>query len=728
MDSFTNLHHPDVDVKALTDWANEPKITDLKYDLSIAQTATTYISGKVQQWNASLRVNDKPKDPNAKRSQIQPPLIRKQAEWRYPALTEPFLSNDDMFEVSGTTWEDTKRAEQNALLLNYQFRTKIDRVRFIDKYIRKVVNEGTAILRVSWLNQKIKADKTIPVFEYNQITDQASLDQLQEFIKLSQENMTEFLQLDEDVQESVKVTLSKRTPIWASIVGYETVKVEKVIRNHPTIDVCNIHNLYIDPTCNGDISKASFVVYAFDTSLSDLRKAGDRYHNLEQINVSQSTAIQATEYASNTVSSGLNFNDDPRKKLTAYEYWGYWDIDGSGVTQPIVATWVNDVLIRMELNPYPDSQLPFVVVQYLPDVEGVYGEPDAVLLEDDQKIIGAVTRGVIDLMAKSANGQTAMPKGILDATNLRKFKEGKDYEYNPNGNPQLIFQHKYPDIPQAAMFMINHCNNDAESLTGTKAFSASGLTGSALGGSTATSAAVRGVLDAATKREMSILRRLADGLIEVGKKIIAMNAMFLDESEVVRITNGEYKTVRRDDLSGAFDLTIAISTPEADEAKAQELSFMLQTMGNSIDASMVNMILSKIAKLRKMPDLAHSIETFKPEPDPMVVAAQEAEIAYKKAQTELLLAQAEEARAKAMLNGTKVVETESKTRKTEADAINKEIDAQRKAGGVDHLERVAEKVIDNDNAIESKKFDHNSQALMKAADQTFQQKPMTTQE
>ncbi len=726
MENFTNLVHDSIDTKALTDWTKEPVINDLKHDLQIAQSATTFISSKVSEWLAALQINNKPKDPNAKRSQISPPLIRKQAEWRYPALTEPFLSNDDMFEVSGTTWEDTERAEQNALLLNYQFRTKMNRTKFIDKYVRKLVNEGTAVLRVGWLNQKMKVDKDVPVFEYTPLMDQASIDQLQEYINLSTENVTEFLQLDEEIQESVRVTIRSNSPTYATIVGYETVKTTKTIRNHPVIDVCNLSNLYIDPTCNGDMSKANFVIYAFDTSLSDLRKAGSRYTNLEQINVSQSTAVQASEYSSNTVSSGLNFNDDARKKIIAYEYWGYWDIDGSGITQPIVATWVDNVLIRMELNPYPDGQLPFVVVQYLPDVEGVYGEPDAVLLEDDQKILGAVTRGVIDLMAKSAHGQTGMPKGALDATNLRKFKEGNDYEYNPTANPSLFYQHKYPDIPQAAMYMINHCNNDAESLTGTKAFSSSGLTGSALGGSTATSAAVRGVLDAATKREMSILRRLADGLIEVGRKIVAMNSLFLDESEVIRVTNSQYLTVRRDDLAGEFDLSIAISTPEADEAKAQELSFMLQTMGNSIDSSMVNMILSKIAKLRKMPDLAHAIESFKPEPDPMAIAAQEAEIAYKKAQTELLLAQAEEARAKAVLNGTKVIETESKTRKAEADAINKEIDAERKSNGVDHLEKIAEKAIDRDTNLEMKKFDHNSQALMKAADQSFPQKAMVS--
>ena len=58
--------------------------------------------------------------------------------------------------------------------------------------------------------------------------------------------------------------------------------------------------------------------------------------------------------------------------------------------------------------------------------------------------------------------------------------------------------------------------------------------------------------------------------------------------------------------------------------------------------------------------------------------------------------------------------------------INKEIDAERKSNGVDHLEKIAEKTIDRDTNLEMKKFDHNSQALMKAADQSFPQKAMVS--
>ncbi|MDR8444735.1 chromosome partitioning protein ParB, partial [Acinetobacter baumannii] len=84
-----------------------------------------------------------------------------------------------------------------------------------------------------------------------------------------------------------------------------------------------------------------------------------------------------------------------------------------------------------------------------------------------------------------------------------------------------------------------------------------------------------------SKREMSILRRISAGVVRLGRKIISMNAEFLDEEQVIRITDEEFVAIKRDDLAGNFDLKLTISTAEGDEAKAQQIAFMMQTIGNN---------------------------------------------------------------------------------------------------------------------------------------------------
>lgn len=46
--------------------------------------------------------------------------------------------------------------------------------------------------------------------------------------------------------------------------------------------------------------------------------------------------------------------------------------------------------------------------------------------------------------------------------------------------------------------------------------------------------------------------------------------------------------------------------------KAQVLSMMTQTIGNTLDQSFTQMLLAKIARLYKIPDLAYAVEKFQP--------------------------------------------------------------------------------------------------------------------
>lgn len=369
---------------------------------------------------------------------------------------------------------------------------------------------------------------------------------------------------------------------------------------------------------------------------------------------------------------------------------------------PITVAWVGNTIVLMEENPFPDKKIPFVTAPYLPTVKSIYGEPDGALLEDNQKIIGAVTRGMIDIMGKSANGQTAIRKDMLDVTNRRKYDAGDDYEFNAQIDPRVgIHMHTYPEIPQSAQYMLNLQNMEAESLTGIKAFN-QGIGSQSLGD---VAAGIRGALDAASKRELGILRRLSAGIVKIGRKFIAMNAEFLSETEVVRVSNEQFVHVRKDDLPGSFDLKLSISTAEEDNNKAQELAFMLQTVGNSMDKSMFQMILSDIARLRKMPELAKKIEAYQPPPPD--------EMAQQKAQLELQLLQAQinQLNSEAQFRGAKSGTEQQKAANIKADTDIKNLDFVEQESGVqqerklqlhgeqarsqEHLKRVSAEIDDN---------------------------------
>lgn len=626
--------------KKLVDWNNPPSVRDLKQDLAEAKSNHDLHVNKVNESLTALRGELKIKIKEG-RSKVQPKLVRKQNEWRYSALEEPFLSTDDMFIVNPVTYKDVEAAKQNMLILNKQFRTDIPKVKFINKYIRTAVNTGTVIVKLNWEYEKGIVTEEVPVYTK---TPEELYTALQQKINAGQ--MTE--------EEAIPIMESGQ-PIQ---IGVESREVEEDVINRPVLQVKDSRNVIIDPSCEGDIDNAQFIIDIFLTDLSTLKK-DSRYSNLDLISENQFNGASLDDYqyydTEYKTDPNFKFQDKPRKKLVAYEYWGYWDINGDGIVKPIVATWIGDVMIRLEENPYPDKKLPFVVVQYLPpDHDTVYGDSDASLLKENQDIIGAISRSIIDLIGRSANAQQGVRKDLLDPINRDRFNKGMDFEYNPVTNIEnALYMTHIPEVPRSALELIQLQNSEAEALTGVKAFTG-GISGDALGSSVG---GIRSALDATAKRELGILRRLSDGLKEIGKKIIAMNSVWLSDEEIIRITDDDFVAIKRSDLAGNFDLSLTVSTAEMDNQKASELAFMLQTTGNSLPFDITKIILTKIADLRKLPDLSKMIADYQPQPDPLE---------QQKAQLEIELLKAQIANEKAKANEN-AVDVQLKAAKTQSE-------------------------------------------------------------
>ena len=626
------------DIREMVDWKNIPTLKDLKDNLTEATPSHNNHVSTVNEYISTLRGELRAKIMEG-RSKVQPKLVRKQGEWRYSALEEPFLSTNDMFKVSPVTYADVESARQNELILNKQFRVDIPKVKLINRLVRTAVNTGTVIIKLGWETEKDTVIEEVPVFTKSLEETYEVLAQMVQAGQISEEESIQILESGQPIQ-----------------IGVESVEIEKEVINRPVVQIRDSRNVIIDPSCEGDIDNAQFIIDKFTTDLSSLKKDG-RYYNLDKIEEKNYATVDDTYYHDNDYKSdpSFRFTDKPRKKLVAYEYWGYWDIDDSGIVKPIVATWVGDTIIRLEENPFPDKKLPFVVIQYLPpDNETIYGDSDASLLKDNQDIIGAVSRATIDLIGRSANAQRGVRKDLLDPINRDKFNKGLDYEFNPVSNPKdAIVTSKLPEIPRSALEVIQLQNNEAEALTGVKAFTG-GISGDALGSSVG---GVRSALDATAKRELGILRRLSEGIKQVGRKIISMNAVWLADEEIIRITDSEFVNIKRSALAGNFDLSLEVSTAEMDNQKAGELSFMLQTTGNTLPFDITKIILCKIADLRKLPDLSKMIQDYTPQPDPFVQEKNRLEI-------ELLKAQISNENAKAQEN---IVDVQLKAAKTQAE-------------------------------------------------------------
>ena len=635
-----------------------------KTDVDAANNLRLEIVANIERWRQEYNGEPYGNEQKGKSSLVSRD-IKRQDEWQHASVKDPFVSTTDIVKCSPVTFEDREAAEQNQIILNNQFARQFNRYQFITDVIKLYYSEGTVVVKTGWNYEDKKEKITMPIMGLvNGMPEQ---------------------------------------------IGEEEIEQIKILVNQPDATVCRMEDIYIDPTCFGDLSKANFVCHRYESDMSTLRKSG-KYKNLKKLAVTMLEG-ESPDYDPEDESE-FKFQDVARKKILVYEYWGVYDIENTGIAEPVVATWVGDTLIQLESNPLPGQGLPFLLLKNNPTPFKIHGEASVELVSDNQKITTAIKRGILDNMAGSNNAQKGVRKGALDTRNMKRFLNGSNFEYN--GTENDFYEGSYNPIPNSVFSVLEMVNNESESMLGVKAFSG-GITGSGLG-STATSA--RGALDAVSVRRLDIVRSIAENLIKpLMRKWMEYNSEFLKEEEVVRMTNEEFVPIKRDDLKGLVDIEIEVSTAEDNSAKGEKLSFLLQTLGQGMDTGMKNLLMSQISKLHKMPDLAKMIEEYQPQPDPYIEKMKELEMQKLMSEIEERNSRAKENVVDIQVKTAKAMLDQAKAGNIQSDTDLKDLDFTRTAEGKTFQEDMQKKDHDRSSSLLSKESDRASKREVELAKQ-----------
>lgn len=631
-------------------------LANLKSDMNAADNLRLETVSQVETWKNAYN-GEKYGNEEKGKSALVSRDVKRQDEWQHASLKDPFLSSANIIKAIPITAEDRAAAEQTELVLNYQFTRKFNRYKFITDSVKLMTTEGTLVVKCSWDYEDEEVEVEYPIYELDPLSMQP-------------------------VQTGIKL-----------------VKELKVLVNKPNAETCRIEDIYIDPTCHGDMEKCQFIIHRYETDLSTLRNS-KKYKKKALDEVARNIAIDTGDYE-NEDDTNFIFKDKPRKKMIVHEYWGNYDINDTGIAKPIVCTWVNNTVIRLEDNPYPNQQIPFLVVAHNPIPFQMTGEANAETIGDNQKIATAVKRGVIDNMANSTNGQKGIRKGALDVLNRKRFLSNKNFEFNSSSAD--LFEGSYNNIPNSVFNLLELVNNETESITGVKGF-AGGIGGAGLG---STARAAGGVLDAVSVRQLDIVRNISENLVKpLMRKWMSYNAVWLKDEEVIRVTNDDFATIKRDDLRGEVDIEIEVSTAENNASKSRELAFLLQTNGPNEDPGIRNILTSHIMKLHNMPDVAKMIEDYKPpEPNPYVLKMQSLEMRKLEAEINERESRAKENAVDMRLKTANAVLAEAKARLVNSDTDIKDLDFMKKATGEDLEDELTKKDHDRLTQLDLKSVD-----------------------
>lgn len=545
--------------------------------------------------------------------------IKKAVEWFIPNAVEPFVNKNRIVKLDGITAEDVNASKMHERLLNYQFVRKFDRYSFIHDMFKVGSTEGTTIVRCGWDTEEKETSET-----FEGVTAQQLAMFEQEGFELS------------DIEETSPGIYSANA------------KLVKTIKNQPTAEVVRNGNVYPDPTSTS-VEDASFVAYKYESTVGELKASGKYSEEDIQGWLFQITDRDSTlETERDTRNREYGYDPDytslseASRKVTVYEYWGNLDMDDDGIAEPKFATIVDDKLLEIVDNPYPDQSIPFVEIQFSRKPFAFWGSPLAEFISDNQKIRSSLMRGFIDNVAQSNNNTKFVKKGALDLINKRKLENNLGGVVEINGDSTDIFDGNFNPIQPTIFSLYELVQSEAEALSGITRYS-QGLDSSSLN-KTATGVAT--ISSMSQKRMMEIIRRYSEGLKKVFRKWISYNKEFLSDEEVMRI-NGQFIPFKRDDIDGAFDIDITVGVDGVSENKVNQMTMLMQQVGGlagtaNIPPQFFNMMLAKMADEWGYPDVAQMLEEA-PAPEPN--------------EFEMRMAQAE------------LDETESKTQLNEAKAI-----------------------------------------------------------
>jgi len=621
-------------------------------------------------------------------------LIKKQGEALTSNIIKPFMTNFDIVELDPVTEADVYKTKINERLVNHFWNKEFKPVYFMKSLADVLTPEGTVFIRVGWNRKEKVKEQTIPLESF---TD--------EMRASFGERGAEFLENVED--------------------GTVTIRVVTILENNPTAKVVRNEDIYVDPTADS-FHESKFLIYEMRTSLSDIKNDPiydeDAVKRLEKIVSENDDMVTNSENIHNYNIYDFEFMDEPRKKIALYEYWGEYDIEGNGSTEPIVATMAKygekNLILRMEKNPFSHKKIPFISIPLYNRPFSIYGSSLPDVLSDEQKLSTSIVRGIIDNMANSNNGVKFFKKGALDSVNYNRLRRGEKYiEINTHDSINTsIMDGNFNQLPQSIFNMFMMFDNQADSLTGiTKAMQ--GLPGSEIKSSTSNFSAM---MSQAQIRLLDITNNITDGLKEMLGMWLSMTIDYMDDTEIKRITGIDVQALMQketqrlikefglenlpddtamkammlvqEEVADMFDRTdlkydikMKVGTDGLKQIKIQNLNMLMQQLSplaeaGNVPPDAIKLLVADLAEQLDRPDIAQMITEYQPQPDPMAQKAQQLQMAQMEANVEKDKALAMNAMARTENERGK---TNKELAMTDADMANKYADVATKMAGID---------------------------------------------
>ena len=364
--------------------------------------------------------------------------------------------------------------------------------------------------------------------------------------------------------------VDKEYPNWN-----EQGEYSPVFKTVPQVNHVSVWNFYPDPDAN-NMDEATYVIERHKMSRSQLRSLKRRPHFRD---IAIDEAIEEGEnYTKESWEDDLS-DYAPEYGIERYEvleYWGMCDTEilkEQGVDIPKelrdfdelqINSWIcNGKLLRMVLNPFKPSKIPYMASPYELNPYSFFGVGIAENMDDTQTLMNGFMRMAVDNAVLSGNMLIE-----VDETNLVPGQDlsvypGKIFRRQGGAPGQAIFGTKFPNVSGENLQLFDKARQLADESTGLPSFSY-GQTG--ITGVGRTASGISMLMNAASGSIKTVIKNVDDYLLRpLGEGLFRFNMQFDFNPDI----KGDLEVIAR----GTESLM-------ANEVRSQRLMQFLQVASN----------------------------------------------------------------------------------------------------------------------------------------------------
>lgn len=383
--------------------------------------------------------------------------------------------------------------------------------------------------------------------------------------------------------------VDKEYPNWTDNGEYKpTIKLV------PHTSTVSCWNFYPDPDAT-NMEECEYTVERHKMSRSQLRALKRRpFFRVEAINEALKGGVSyIKEWWEQAMDEGQD-QGPSTERYEVLEFWGYIDTEllkdhdiaipreMRNSEQVSVNIWVcNNEVIRLVMNPFKPSYLPYYAVPYEVNPYSFWGVGVADNMDDTQTLMNGFMRMAIDNAALSGNLILEVDETALVPGQNLDIYPGKVFRRDGGAPGQAIFGTKFPNVSNENMQMFDKARQLADESTGFPSF-AHGQTG--VSGVGRTASGISMLMSAANGSIRTVIKNFDDYLLgPLGKALFHFNMQFDYDPEI------------KGDLEVKAEGTESLM---ANEVRSQRLMQFLGIVQNPVLAPFAKMdyIIREIAK------------------------------------------------------------------------------------------------------------------------------------